>query len=397
LKKKKSDKKLKVRYEKFGAIFASEDPPALVFADKKLTKTINGNTSPLWDKKDDGILTAPIEAHYAITNYCDAQCPGCYMGSGLFKQTESDEELFENAKKIAGYLKEMNIFHVALGGGESFLMPWFIDLAHYFRDMGIVPNVTTNGYLIDDETAKKCTVFGQVNVSLDGIGEKYNLTRSKNKFTSADFALKTLQKNKIRSGINCVISQKNFDDLEEIISYAKDVGAVDIEFLRFKPTGRGKEIYHEMALTPKQGIKLFPKLKKLSRKYKIGLKLDCSFTPFICYHKPSKKQLEYFSIMGCDAGNWLIGVSPEGVASPCSFIEDNDIPVEELAKSWSNSETFKIFRYWEKDKTKCSSCKYLSICKGGCHAVSYFLTGSFLEPDPECPILLKKKQLDKKL
>ncbi len=379
---------LKIRYESFGGIISTENPPALVFGDKKLIKSIDSEESDLWKSKDDGVLSGPIEAHYAITNYCNANCPGCYMGSGNITENGSEEEQLAKAIDIAKSLSEMKIFHVALGGGESFLVPWFFKLAAMFREQGIIPNVTTNGYEIDDKMAESCRVFGQVNVSIDGIGDMYDHTRTKGKFHLADSALKTLKKHNIRMGINCVISRKNYDYLEDIISYAKDVGVVDIEFLRFKPTGRGKDIFHEMTLSEEQGVELFPKLKKLSRKYKIGLKLDCSFTPFICYHKPSKKHLEYFAILGCDAGNWLIGVSPDGTASPCSFIEGSDIELNKLKKTWEDGDTFKEFRFWQKDnQTACKDCKYIDICKGGCHAVSHFLTGSYSEPDPECPIL----------
>ncbi|MHA1466258.1 MAG: SPASM domain-containing protein, partial [Candidatus Heimdallarchaeaceae archaeon] len=35
----------------------------------------------------------------------------------------------------------------------------------------------------------------------------------------------------------------------------------------------------------------------------------------------------------------------------------------------------------------CSSCRYVKICRGGCHVVSEFVTGEFSNPDPECPIV----------
>ena len=143
-----------------------------------------------------------------------------------------------------------------------------------------------------------------------------------------------------------------------------------------------------MKLTQKQIIDLYPKLKKLARKYRVSLKLDCSFTPFICYHKPPQKVLDYFAIMGCDAGNWLIGLNASGMASPCSFIETHDIPIADLAKKWSSQETYAEFRNWpELNDSICKQCDYLNICKGGCHAVSLHVSGSLLAPDPECPFV----------
>jgi hypothetical protein len=36
--------------------------------------------------------------------------------------------------------------------------------------------------------------------------------------------------------------------------------------------------------------------------------------------------------------------------------------------------------------------RYLSICKGGCHIISEFLTGNFKNPDPEYPKILEIKR-----
>lgn len=380
-----------LRYEPFGGIIATNNPPALAFVDKKFIKGLKRKKHEIWNTVDTGILSGPIEAHYAITDYCSLGCAGCYMASSKDpKKLNDKEEDLEKALAIAKKLSEMKIFHVALGGGESFSIPWFFELAACFREYDIVPNVTSNGHDITYEIASRCSVFGQVNISLDTVDYKIETSRPEDHFKHADLAIDRLKNNGIRTGINCVISRKNYDTLEQIIAYARKKNIVDIEFLRFKPTGRGKNIYDEMKLTPEQAIDLYPRLAKLARKYRVSLKLDCSFTPFICFHKPPQKTLEYFAIMGCDAGNWLIGVNPDGIASPCSFIENEDIPLDQLAESWSNPATFSTFRDWKKgNDVICKKCKYLDICRGGCHAVSYFVSGSLFAPDPECPFIAR--------
>ena len=386
----KSTKDLIVRYEPFGGIIATEHPPALTFVDKDFIKGLGFDVSSVWNKEWIGTYEAPIEAHYAITDFCNSNCSGCYMSSNDQSKHQLHLDFYPSAKKIANHLISKKIFHVALGGGESLAVPWIFDLAKYFKDNGVIPNLTTNGHYITDEIAKKCSIFGQVNVSLDHTVNDAVGVRPDDHFEKANEALKHLYNNNIRFGINCVVSKQNFDQLEEIVSYAKNMNVVDIELLRFKPTGRGKTVYQDYALDVDQAIELFPKLKKISKKYKVSIKLDCSFTPFICSHKPSKKVMEYFAIMGCDAGNWLIGVTPQGDVSPCSFIEGSFFESNSLENEWDKDKTFIDFRNWDKEtKTKCSTCAYVSICKGGCHAVSHFLTGSFYEPDPECPLIIK--------
>lgn len=380
---------LAIRYESFGGIIATEDPPALTFADRDYVRGLTGEDPPIWVKKDSGRLSAPVEAHYAVTRSCTLGCPGCYMASVAgADRGAAGTESFEGAKKIIDQLAGMGVFHVALGGGESFLLPWFTELARHARARGMVPNVTTSGLAFDEEKFDECRVFGQVNVSLDGIGGMYAHTRPGGSFEAADGALIKLGEKGIRRGINCVITRENFDSLESIVAYARNLGLADIEFLRYKPAGRGRERYLDMRLTSAQARALLPLMKKLCRKYRVGIKLDCSFTPFICHHRPPKKLLEFFAIMGCDAGNWLIGVSPAGMVSPCSFVEGEEFDVGKLGEKWGEDDTFSLYRNWDREtKTACARCDYLSICRGGCHAVAKFVTGSLLEPDPECPFI----------
>lgn len=379
-----------LRYEAFGGIVTTEDPPACVFVDRAFVRELGRAPSPLWDAPDTGVLSAPIEAHYAITDYCPVGCAGCYMGSQNRRELlDQGEAGLARARAICDRLAAMGVFHVALGGGESFCVPWFVALGRHCRRLGMVPNVTTSGVGLTAELAEQCAgVFGQINVSMDGIGDGYGLTRRPDLFDTADSAIRLLREAGVRTGINCVITRPTFDRLEEVVAYAAAHGLVDIEFLRFKPTGRGREVYDTMALTAVQGWDLFPTLKRLSRRHGVRLKLDCSFTPFICCHRPERELLEFFAILGCDAGNWLVGVAPDGAVSPCSFLK-HDMDVSELPDRWGDAETFAPLRRWDRETTTvCRRCDYVDLCKGGCHAVTAFLTGSIDGPDPECPLVV---------
>ena len=382
---------MKFRYESFGGIVASENPPSLVFVDKDFARNLGRDTSPLWDKKDQALLSGPVEAHFALTNYCASNCPGCYMASMPEQNlTEDPKKDLERAKSIARTLSKMGVFHVALGGGESFYLPWLFEISEYIKSLGMIPNLTTNGQLMDRETAEKCRVFGQVNVSMDAVGEKFNQTRPFASFKKADEALSLLKKAGIRAGINCVVTRKSFDYLHEVLAYARKKGLVDVELLRFKPKGRGMDVYEDMRLTKKQAREFFPRLKKLAKKTRVRIKLDCSFTPFICYHKPDKRVMDFFSIMGCEAGNWLIGVNPEGRAVPCSFLEKPEIEINNLSGNWSKKELISEFRSMGNSvKGICRECDYFIPCKGGCRQVAIFLTGKTDAPDPECPFVEK--------
>jgi radical SAM protein with 4Fe4S-binding SPASM domain len=381
---------LKYRFENFGGIISSESPPFLAFVDRNYMRELKLGESPLWDTADEsiGILSAPTEVHFAITNRCSAGCQHCYMDGGEPDKGELDTEALKQALNM---LAEMNIFHVALGGGEALERPDLFEIADHARSIGLVPNLTVSGRYITSEIARKMKIFGQVNVSMDGIQSDYGIFRSKNMFTTADVALKELINAGVPTGINCVVGKRNYDSISNLFKYAKSLKVNEIEFLRFKPSGRGKELYLKEKTTHEQNIALIPMLIDISDNYKIAAKIDCSFVPMYCYHQPPIEMLTAMATYGCEAGNVLLGIRSSGSVSGCSFLDSSGISVFNLLDVYcKDNGPFSKNRTWiQRAIEPCKSCIYKSICKGGCHGVSAFITGDFDKPDPDCPYVVE--------
>lgn len=384
---------LKARYESFGGIIALEEPPVLAWVDKNFMLELGFKGSPLW-QREKNYLSAPTEVHFSLTNKCPLKCKHCYANSGNKIRNELTTNQYKKALRV---LAKMGVFHIAFGGGECFSRSDVFELAHYCRELGMVPNITTNGYYITKETAKKCRVFGRINVSLDGIGKMYKEIRGVDGFKMADRAIKLLVEEGNRVGINCILCRKNFDTISEIVKYAKRQKLESILFLRYKPVGRGKIFYKEMRLTNEQNKKIFPLIKKLQKENKeILFEIDCSFVPMICFHKPSLEKLKFFAVEGCPAGNILLGTLPNGRFNACSMCSETGGSIFSLPREWNTSKHLNKFRQWIlKAKEPCRSCSYLEICKGGCHIITEYLTGNFFNPDPECPKVVEFKAKNK--
>ncbi len=358
----------------------------LVHVDKDFMRELGCEDSPLWDTPDTGLLSAPLEVHFSVTNSCSARCRHCYMDSG---EKDTAEMSGEDFRRAIDMLAEMGVFHIALGGGEALERPDFFELAGYVRSRGIVPNLTTNGLRLTREIAAKCGIFGQVNVSVDSIGRPEAACKGRDSraaMKGIDFLIEA----DIRVGLNCVVTRHNFGQLSEVLSYAADRGLTDVEFLRFKPSGRGKLDYFEQRLTPAQNREFFPLVRDLARQYDVPVKIDCSFVPMFCWHRPDKELMEQFSVYGCEAGNVLLGVRSNGQFGGCSFLPGNE-NIFELPDLWKNSEELSRLRDWTALAGQpCGDCGYLDICKGGCRAVSAFVAGDRNAPDPECPFVAEE-------
>ena len=387
--------KMIYRFENFGGIIASENPPFLAFVDRNYMRRLGLEESPLWNTSDESVgkLSAPTEVHFAITNKCSVGCPHCYMEAG---KVDDGQLNTASLKKALDILADIKVFHIALGGGEALERSDLFEIAQYARSKGLVPNLTVSGAHINSEIAARMKVFGQVNVSLDGVGNNYGVFRNKDMFDIADNALDFLIEASVPTGINCVIGKNNFDGIEELFMYASQKKLNDIEFLRFKPSGRGMENYENQKTTYGQNIALTPVLAKLSSQYGITAKIDCSFVPMLCYHNPPREMLEAMATYGCEAGNVLLGIRSNGLVSGCSFLKSPGLSVFDLKKGTNQGHFEKIANWIKNASEPCKFCDYLDICKGGCHAVAEFVTGDFNNPDPDCPKVIEHKKEIKK-
>jgi radical SAM protein with 4Fe4S-binding SPASM domain len=90
-------------------------------------------------------------------------------------------------------------------------------------------------------------------------------------------------------------------------------------------------------------------------------------------------------LAGCVGGSWLVSVDGKGRLAGCSF----DTAGSRLG--WEQLGTRGVMdhftRWVERAPRPCSSCRWLPVCRGGCHVVARHVTGSFFAPDPGCPIV----------
>jgi radical SAM protein with 4Fe4S-binding SPASM domain len=385
------------RLERFGAIAQLERPRALAFVDRAYARDVLGAGSggAMWrDPADDGVigrapLSAPLEAHLQLTNRCGAGCQGCYTGAS--PQGAAGEWGLAEWMTALDALGDAGVFHVALGGGESAALPWLADVARHARACGMIPNLTTSGLEGLDRLLGITHLFGQINVSLDGLGATYARVRGFDGFARADAAIQALRARKRDVGINVVVTRDNFAELDAIFAYARKRRLSEVELLRFKPAGRGSRVYAGLRCTDDQHRRFLPTILAAARRNRVRVKVDCSYTPMLAHHRPDRALLAGLAVYGCTGGDFLIGAKPGGQLTACSFAApppyagEHRPRADELATYWTRPDAFGAFRRWRDAAEPCRSCEYHELCRGGCRVVSAHVTGDDAAPDPECP------------
>jgi pyruvate-formate lyase-activating enzyme len=276
------DRTRRLRLEPFGAIVQLVTPRALVFVDRDRARSLGATpdlASEVWrDPADDGqvgrtVLSAPLEAHLQLTNRCDAGCRGCYTGAT--PAGAANEQDLAAWKRSIDELAAMGVFHVALGGGESAILPWLGELADHARARGLVPNLTTSGLSGLENLLDITDRFGQINVSLDGLGDAYAAVRGFDGFARAQHAIRALRARKREIGINVVITRHNFDQIDELFAYARSERLNEVELLRFKPAGRGARAFTDLTCSDAQHRGILPAVLAACRRRRVRARVDC--------------------------------------------------------------------------------------------------------------------------
>jgi radical SAM protein with 4Fe4S-binding SPASM domain len=387
-----------VRYEPWGAWVKVESEPALVALDRDGVRALGLDGGRVW--ADPPRASMPLEVHLAVTSRCAAGCEGCYLDA----RPDGDEPPRAELEKSLDALARAGVFTVAFGGGEPTLRDDLGELAQAARARGLSPVVTTSGLGLGPRKLAHLRAFSQVNVSYDGPGDAYEAVRGFDGADGAERAIETLAREGIAVGVNVVLTRATFDRIEATVARVRELGAREVQLLRYKPQGRARALdYLARRLTPDQARRVAPAVRDLVRLHEgaIRIRIDCALVPFLSADAEIAAQPEVLTrwgVLGCEAGGALAAARIDGRIAPCSFADATELPVAELARGWDSEPGLLPFRaYAASPPEPCASCTLRSVCRGGCKIVSGFHAGlraggdlavgaaAAFAPDPECP------------
>lgn len=160
-----------------------------------------------------------------ITDWCDKECRWCYQGSTA-KGNHAD---FGTIKEIIKQLKDLQVFEVALGGGEPTTHPDFIEILRECRRNFIVPNFTTKSL---DWIKDASEIYAQIG------SFAYSVSSALEAQQAAD-TIPHLEWPK-RYSFNCALGTTSENELRKIFEIALRHG-INVNILGYKESGRGQE------------------------------------------------------------------------------------------------------------------------------------------------------------
>ena len=160
----------------------------------------------------------PVSGEFELTSACNFACEMCYAKG-------NDKSLSkENWIKIFDMAQSAGLLYALLTGGEIFSHPDFIFLYEYLYDLGVKITLYTNGSLLSLEILEclKKRPPEMVAITLYGYDEEsYQAFTKVNSFKMVDKTIDLLKKAKINLALRTIPLPLIYQNLDNIIAYAK--------------------------------------------------------------------------------------------------------------------------------------------------------------------------------
>ena len=330
-------------------------------------------------------LAAPETIHFSVTGRCDQACAGCFYSARPGSDVEARDAPFPLFKKVVTEAGRVGVFQMALGGGEPLLHPRIVDMVRLARKHSIVPNLTTNGNLLDHEMAMalKEAGVGQVQISLNGVTDDTN-QKTRPNFQATMAAIEACRQAGLPWGPNFLVTRSNLAELGPVIELGRRLGAASVNILRPKPPTTESDWLERESPGAGNYRAVARVLRRLRGKTgDTRITLDASLTFLLTDHPPD--ELYRAGAWGCSAARKFVTITQDGTVLPCSHVRWSDVGEGDFMRAWWESEVFARFRAQEDTmRGTCRACSYLELCKG-CRAVVMAFGGDFADSDPHCP------------
>ncbi|MBW4641953.1 MAG: nif11-class peptide radical SAM maturase 3 [Goleter apudmare HA4340-LM2] len=318
-------------------------------------------------------------AVWEITLKCNLACQHCGSRAGHTRAKElSTAEALDLVKQMA----DVGITEVTIIGGEAFLRPDWLEIAQAITQAGMLCGMTTGGYGITLDTARrmKDAGIGVVSVSVDGLEATHDYIRGRQ--GAWQWAFKTMGNLKeagIPFGCNTQINRLSAPEFPHIYEHLRDAGIFAWQIQLTVPMGNAADNSH-ILLQPHELLDVYPMIARVAQRAKQeGVQVQPGNN--IGYYGPYERLLrggEAWSFwQGCSAGLSALGIEADGAIKGCPSlpttaytggnIRDRSLrsiieETEELRFNLGAGTPKGTSHLWG----FCKTCEFAELCRGGC-------------------------------
>ncbi|WP_407899911.1 nif11-class peptide radical SAM maturase 3 [Scytonema sp. NUACC26] len=320
-------------------------------------------------------------AVWEITLKCNLACNHCGSRAG---QARTKELSTEEALDVVRQLAEVGIKEVTLIGGEAFMRPDWLEIAQAITQAGMICGMTTGGFGISLETARRMKQAGiaAVSISVDGgTAETHDRLRGKKgAWQSAFKTMSHFQEVGIYFGCNTQINRLSAPKFPLIYEQIRDAGARAWQIQLTVPMGNAAD-NADILLQPYELLDLYPMLARVTKRAnREGVRVQPGNN--IGYYGPYERLMrgggnEWGFWQGCGAGLSTLGLEADGAIKGCPSLPTaaytgGNIRNRSLREIIEQTEELRFNLGADTPQGTehlwgfCKTCEFAQLCRGGC-------------------------------
>jgi radical SAM protein with 4Fe4S-binding SPASM domain len=333
----------------------------------------------------------PVRRSYAVwelTLACNLACQHCGSRAG---HARPHELTTEEALGLVGQLENLGIDEVTLIGGEAFLRRDWLVIAEAITSAGMTCTVTTGGYRLSAETARRMHGAGirQCSVSVDGLEATHDRLRGRaGSFRSCLATFEHLRAAGITVTCNTQVNRLTAPELVPLFELLLAAGVEAWQLQLTVPMGNAAD-NAELLLQPAELLDVFPVLGDLARRSRDGgMRIYAGNN--VGYYGPYERLLRSPAggsfWTGCQAGLSTLGIEADGTIKGCPSLPTaaysggsiRDRPLADIVQhadqlqinvgAGTGAATDDLWGF-------CRTCEYAAVCRGGCSWTAHTFFG----------------------
>ncbi len=329
----------------------------------------------------------PHVVAWNLTRRCNLECAHCYISAGPTERATSELDTAACLRVVDELVAVSPAPMLILSGGEPLLREDLTEIACYATGRGATVVVGTNGTLLTDEriaALKDAGVRGFA-VSVDSLRSSYhdNFRHGQGALADTQAAIQRLRAKRLDFIIQTTASKGNRTELERLVAWSAEQGAVAFNCYFLVPTGRGAGLSD---LSPVDYEAVLGDLARWQHDYRGTMLVRAKCAPHFMRHvhesDPESPVLNYET--RCPCGTQYCRITPDGKLTPCPYLPEvaGDLRTHSFGEIWREAPLFRQLREGRLGG-KCGACEYRSVC-GGCRARAFAVEGDVLAADPSC-------------
>ena len=358
-------------------------------------------------------FSVPLFAVWNFTNLCNLKCKHCYQDSDHKRLV--DELTLDEKFDLVDQMGQQYLPMVAFAGGEPTISKDLLPVMRRCEQYGIHTSVATNGTMITPKLAAQLAEAGvrYVEISLDSVHpERHDAFRGQpGMWERAVHGMRNVvEQEGLRLGVAMCVHQDNYDEVEDMLRFATDIGAGCLAHFNFIPVGRGLEMA-EADLTPRQRERMLQTFNRWMQSGKIAILSTAPQFGRVCIAHAPTEGLQACSHAGsgsgekarvvakylgaCGAGRTYVCIEPNGDITPCVYLPHRllgSIRKRRFADICRDNEFWEILCDRSRRTHHCEVCEFKNYC-GGCRARADAYHGHLNAGDPGC--IYNEKHWDK--